>query len=79
MRRSFPSERRADAARCFAAFHLFADPMRALDRMTAVLTPGGRIALFTTARNCLAPVRSAESVLAPMAHDSSSSPSSWMR
>jgi ubiquinone/menaquinone biosynthesis C-methylase UbiE len=53
-----------DAVCCFAAFHLFADPTRALDRMTAVLTPGGRIALFTTARNRSAPVRSAESVLA---------------
>ena len=29
-----------DAVCCFAALHLFADPMRALDRMTAVLTPG---------------------------------------
>ena len=53
-----------DAVCCFAAFHLFADPMRALDRMTAVLTPGGRLALFTTARNRSAPVRSAESILA---------------
>jgi len=38
--------------------------MRALDRMTSVLTPGGRLALFTTARNRSAPVRSAESILA---------------
>jgi SAM-dependent methyltransferase len=53
-----------DAVCCFAAFHLFADPMRALDRMTAALTPGGRIALFTTARNRSAPVRTAESLLA---------------
>jgi ubiquinone/menaquinone biosynthesis C-methylase UbiE len=53
-----------DAVCCFAAFHLFADPMRALDRMTAVLTPGGRIALFTSARNRSAPVRTAESLLA---------------
>lgn len=53
-----------DAVCCFAAFHLFADPMLALDRMAAVLTPGGRIALFTTARNRSAPVRSAESLLA---------------
>jgi SAM-dependent methyltransferase len=53
-----------DAVCCFAAFHLFADPMRALDRMTAVLTPGGRIALFTTARHRTAPVRTAESLLA---------------
>ena len=53
-----------DAVCCFAAFHLFADPMRALDRMTEVLTPGGRIAIFTTARHRTAPVRTAESLLA---------------
>jgi ubiquinone/menaquinone biosynthesis C-methylase UbiE len=52
-----------DAVCCFAAFHLFADPMRALDRMTEVLTPGGRIAIFTTARHRTAPVRTAESLL----------------
>jgi ubiquinone/menaquinone biosynthesis C-methylase UbiE len=52
-----------DAVCCFAAFHLFADPMRALDRMTDVLTPGGRIAIFTTARHRTAPVRTAEWVL----------------
>jgi SAM-dependent methyltransferase len=39
-----------DAVCCFAALHLFADPMRALDRMTRVLTPGGRIAIFTSAQ-----------------------------
>jgi ubiquinone/menaquinone biosynthesis C-methylase UbiE len=38
-----------DGVCCFAALHLFADPMRALDRMTAVLTPGGRMAIFTSA------------------------------
>jgi ubiquinone/menaquinone biosynthesis C-methylase UbiE len=53
-----------DAVCCFAAFHLFADPMRALDRMTGVLTPGGRIAIFTTARHRTAPVRTAEWLLA---------------
>jgi SAM-dependent methyltransferase len=53
-----------DAVCCFAAFHLFADPMLALDRMTAVLTPGGRIALFTTARHRSAQVRTAESLMA---------------
>src|ERR687896_647261 len=53
-----------DAVCCFAAIHLFADPMRALDRMTAVLTPGGRIALFTTVRVSSAPLRTAESLLA---------------
>ena len=52
-----------DAVCCFAAFHLFADPMAALDRMTAVLTPGGRIALFTTVRGRSAPLRTFESVL----------------
>ena len=39
-----------DAVCCFAALHLFADPLRALDRMTEVLTPGGRIAIFTSAQ-----------------------------
>jgi ubiquinone/menaquinone biosynthesis C-methylase UbiE len=53
-----------DAVCCFAAFHLFADPMRALDRMTEVLTPGGRIAILTTARYRTAPVRTVESLLA---------------
>jgi ubiquinone/menaquinone biosynthesis C-methylase UbiE len=52
-----------DAVCCFAAFHLFRDPWRALDRMTAVLTPGGRIAIFTTARHRTAPVRTAESLM----------------
>jgi ubiquinone/menaquinone biosynthesis C-methylase UbiE len=52
-----------DAVCCFAAFHLFADPMRALDRMTEVLTSGGRIAIFSTARHRTAPVRTAESLL----------------
>jgi SAM-dependent methyltransferase len=52
-----------DAVCCFAAFHLFADPMRALDRMTDVLTPGGRIALFTSVRGRSAPLRAFESVV----------------
>ena len=46
-----------DAICCFAAFHLLADPMHALDRMTQLLTPGGRIALFTTARPRSAPAQ----------------------
>ena len=54
---------RFDAVCCFAAFHLFADPMRALDRMTSVMAPGGRIALFTTARPRSAPVRTVQSAL----------------
>jgi ubiquinone/menaquinone biosynthesis C-methylase UbiE len=39
-----------DGVCCFAALHLFADPPRAIDRMTDVLTPGGRIAIFTSAQ-----------------------------
>jgi SAM-dependent methyltransferase len=38
-----------DAVCCFAALHLFAQPQVALDHMTRVLTPGGRIALMTSA------------------------------
>ena len=52
-----------DAVCCFAAFHLFADPMRALDSMASVLTPGGRIALFTSVRGRSAPLRAFESLL----------------
>jgi SAM-dependent methyltransferase len=44
-----------DAVCCFAALHLFADPMRALDEMARVLTPGGRIAIMTSVRRQLAP------------------------
>lgn len=39
-----------DCACCFAALHLFAEPMVALDEMTRVLAPGGRIALMTSIR-----------------------------
>jgi SAM-dependent methyltransferase len=39
-----------DAACCFAALHLFADPLAALDELTRVLSPGGRIALMTSVR-----------------------------
>jgi SAM-dependent methyltransferase len=53
-----------DAVCCFAAFHLFADPMRALDRMTDVLTPGGRLALFTTVRGRSLPLRAGENLIA---------------
>jgi SAM-dependent methyltransferase len=52
-----------DAVCCFAAVHLFADPMSALDHMARVLTPGGRIALFTTVRGRSAPLRAAESLV----------------
>jgi SAM-dependent methyltransferase len=52
-----------DAVCCFAALNLFAEPDRALDSMTRVLTPGGRIALFTSARGRSAPLRTLESLL----------------
>jgi SAM-dependent methyltransferase len=51
-----------DAVCCFAALHLFADPFKALDHMRRVLTPGGRIALFTTCHGRSAPVRTLESL-----------------
>jgi SAM-dependent methyltransferase len=44
-----------DAVCCFAALHLFAEPFVALDHMTRVLTPGGRIAIFTSCRLQSAP------------------------
>ena len=52
-----------DAVCCFAALHLFADPLGALDRMMSVLTPGGRIAIFTSARNRSAPLRTLEGLI----------------
>jgi SAM-dependent methyltransferase len=52
-----------DAICCFAALHLFADPLRALDRMRAVLTPGGRIAIFTSCRGRYGPLRTLESIV----------------
>ena len=54
-----------DGVCCFAALHLFGDPMRALDRMTAVLTSGGRIALFTSVRGRSTPLRAFEAVVGP--------------
>jgi len=52
-----------DAVCCFAALHLFAEPMMALDSITRVLTPGGRVAIFTSCRGRSAPVRTWESLL----------------
>jgi len=46
-----------DAVCCFAALHLFEDPDAALDHMTRVLTPGGRIAILTSCRLQSAPGR----------------------
>jgi len=52
-----------DAVCCFAALHLMPDPYDALDSMTRVLTPGGRIALFTSSRVRTTPLRTAEEVI----------------
>jgi SAM-dependent methyltransferase len=51
-----------DAVCCFAALHLFAEPWVALDHMTRVLVPGGRIALFTSCRTRSAGLRAADAV-----------------
>jgi SAM-dependent methyltransferase len=52
-----------DAVCCFAALHLFSEPFVALDHMTRVLTPGGRIALLTTCRTRSAPARAVDGLL----------------
>jgi SAM-dependent methyltransferase len=44
-----------DAACCFAALHLFAEPFAALDEIRRVLAPGGRIAIMTSVRRQLTP------------------------
>jgi ubiquinone/menaquinone biosynthesis C-methylase UbiE len=44
-----------DGVCCFAALHLFADPLAGLDEIARVLLPGGRIALMTSVQRQLAP------------------------
>ena len=56
-----------DAVCCFAALNLFDKPFEAIDHMVRVLTPGGRIALFTSCRARSAPLRTVEGLLAPRA------------
>jgi SAM-dependent methyltransferase len=51
-----------DAVCCFAALHLFADPLAALDDMARVLAPGGRIAIFTSCRTLPSPLRPLEAL-----------------
>jgi SAM-dependent methyltransferase len=46
-----------DAVCCFAALHMMDEPFVALDEMTRVLTPGGRIAILTSCRTRTAPAR----------------------
>jgi ubiquinone/menaquinone biosynthesis C-methylase UbiE len=52
-----------DAVCCFAALNLFGEPFKALDHMTRVLTPGGRIAIFTSCRSRSGPFGAVESAL----------------
>lgn len=56
-------EQSFDAVCCFAALNLFAEPMAALESMTRMLTRGGRIAIFTSARTRSAPLRTFESLV----------------
>ncbi|RAY11937.1 SAM-dependent methyltransferase [Actinomadura craniellae] len=51
-----------DAVCCYGALYLFDDPWRALDSMTRVLRPGGRIVILTSRRPDLAPVGTAVSI-----------------
>ena len=53
-----------DAVCCFAALNLFAEPFKALDEMRRVLSPGGRIALFTSCRAGTGLLRAVEARLA---------------
>jgi ubiquinone/menaquinone biosynthesis C-methylase UbiE len=46
-------DRTFDGVCCFAALHLFAEPLAGLDEMRRVLAPGGRIALMTSVRRKL--------------------------
>lgn len=55
-------EATVDAVCCFAALHLFADPDAALDSFRAVLRPGGRLAVLTSARHSCQPLRTAETL-----------------
>ena len=44
-----------DAACCFAALHLFAEPYAALDEIVRILAPGGRIAIMASVRRQVTP------------------------
>ena len=52
-----------DAVCCFAALHMFAEPITALDEFTRVLKPGGRLALLTSGRHAWQPARLVDTVL----------------
>ena len=52
-----------DAVCCFAALHMMDDPWSALDEMTRVLTPGGRIAILTSCRTRSGALRTFDGLL----------------
>jgi SAM-dependent methyltransferase len=52
-----------NAVCCFAALYLFADPWTALDEMSRVLAPDGRLAILATCRRRAAPLRLVEAGL----------------
>lgn len=53
-----------DAVCCFAALHLFSEPFVALHHMVRVLTPGGRLALFTSCRASSPAIRAWQDLVA---------------
>ncbi|RSM89516.1 methyltransferase domain-containing protein [Kibdelosporangium aridum] len=52
-----------DAVCCFAALHMFAEPMVALDSFARILKPGGRVALLTSGRRRWQPMRTVDTLL----------------
>jgi SAM-dependent methyltransferase len=52
-----------DAVCCFAALHLFDQPEVALSSFAALLKPGGRLALLTSARRSGFPLRQVDAVV----------------
>lgn len=54
-----------DAVGCFLGLHLFDDPVLAVERMSAILAPGGRLALFTS---CTRAAPLTRAVTAPLSH-----------
>jgi ubiquinone/menaquinone biosynthesis C-methylase UbiE len=55
--------RSLDAVCCFAALHLFDDAETALASFATLLKPGGRLALLTSARRVMQPLRTLDSTI----------------
>jgi ubiquinone/menaquinone biosynthesis C-methylase UbiE len=52
-----------DAVCCFAALHLFGEPETALTSFSTLLMPGGRLAVLTSARRGVQPLRTFDSAI----------------